>query len=160
VDKETRTILGLASGDMGLVSEPFDVWARRAGVSPDRFIEVLTIALTGGAVRRFGAVLAPRESGMMANAMVAWEVGGDRAERAGKIMARFGSVSHCYLRQAAPDWPYTLYTMVHAKNDDILDETIRQIASDTGITSYVVMRTLRRFKKTSPDYLGRQDGDT
>ncbi len=144
---------------MGLVSAPFDAWSGRAGVTPDRFIEVLTVALATGAVRRFGAVLAPAESGMKANAMVAWEVGADKADDAGEIMARFDAVSHCYLRRTAPDWPYTLYTMVHAKDDDILVETIRQIAHETGITSYVVLRTLREFKKTSPDYLGRQDDD-
>ena len=157
MDKETRTILRLASGDIGLVHEPFDAWAGPAGVAPDRFIEVLTIALATGAVRRFGAVLAPAESGMKANAMVAWEVGDDEADRAGRIMARFAAVSHCYLRQTAPGWPYTLYTMVHAKDDDTLVETIRRIARKTGLTSYVVLRTVREFKKTSPDYLSRQD---
>jgi len=157
VDKKTRTILKIASGDVPLVSEPFDTWARRAGVGPDEFVEVIRAAAGSGIVRRFGAVLAHTEIGMKANAMVAWEVPSDGADRVGEIMAGFPAVSHCYLRRPAPGWSYTLYTMIHAKDDAALNQTVGRIAQETGIVSYVVLRTVREFKKTSPDYLGDED---
>jgi DNA-binding Lrp family transcriptional regulator len=154
VDEKTKKVLRIASGDLPIAPTPFDAWADRAGVSPDEFIEILGQSVDRGAVRRFGAVLSPVKGGMRANAMVAWEVGMGDADRAGAVMAGFSAVTHCYLRRPAPGWPYALYTMVHAKDDAALDRTVRRIAEETGIASYVVLKTVRELKKTSPDYLG------
>ncbi len=153
MDDKTRQILRIASGDLPLGTRPFDKWARRAGVSPGEFIDTLKSAVSSGIVRRFGAVLVHTKSGMAKNAMVAWEVSDDDADRAGHIMARLDAVSHCYLREPAPGFPYRLYTMIHAPDDRGLSAVIESIRAETGLSSFAVLPSVREFKKTSPDYL-------
>jgi DNA-binding Lrp family transcriptional regulator len=155
MDEQLRKILKIASGDLPPASRPFDEWSRRAGVDTRQFILALQSALDAGIIRRFGAVLAHTKSGMKNNAMVAWEVVDDDADRAGRIMARFDAVSHCYLRVPAPGFPYRLYTMIHARDDRELSACIDSIRQDTGLVSFVVLVSVREFKKTSPDYLNQ-----
>ncbi len=153
MNKKAERILKIASGDLPLTPRPFDEWARSAGVEVPELILTLRQALHDGIVRRFGAVLAHTKSGMKKNAMVAWEVAEADADRAGRIMARYDAVSHCYLRAPAPDFPYRLYTMIHARDDRELSACIDSIRQKTGLVSFVVLRSVREFKKTSPDYL-------
>ncbi|MCK7496184.1 MAG: hypothetical protein MZW92_38560 [Comamonadaceae bacterium] len=40
----------------------------------------------------------------------------DRAEDVGRVMASFKGVSHCYRRPTYPDWPYSVFTMVHGQD--------------------------------------------
>ncbi len=156
MDEKTKRILKIASGDLPLAHRPFDEWARRAGVDAQELILILRSCLGNGVIRRFGAVLAHTKSGMKKNAMVAWEVPAPNADRAGRIMARFDAVSHCYLRQAVPGFPYRLYTMIHAVGDGELRAVIDSIRKETGLDSFVVLTSVREFKKTSPDYLDEE----
>jgi siroheme decarboxylase len=155
MDEKAERILKIASGDLPLTPRAFDEWAASAGVEEPELILVLQQALREGAMRRFGAVLAHTKSGMKKNAMVAWEVADADADRAGHIMARFDAVSHCYLRVPAPGFPYRLYTMIHARDDRELSACIDSIRQDTGLVSFVVLVSVREFKKTSPDYLNQ-----
>jgi DNA-binding Lrp family transcriptional regulator len=156
MDEKTERILKIASGDLPLASRPFDAWAHEAGIDTRELILTLRAALQKGIIRRFGAVLAHTKSGMKKNAMVAWEAAAADADRAGPIMARFDAVSHCYLRRAAPDFPYRLYTMIHAPDDKGLSAVIESIKKETGLDSFVVLASVREFKKTSPDYLSEE----
>jgi DNA-binding Lrp family transcriptional regulator len=156
MDEKTRKILKVASGDLPLTSRPFDEWAREAGVDTHELITTLAAALANGVMRRFGAVLAHTKTGMKKNAMVAWEVDTADADRAGRIMAGFDAVSHCYLRKTAPGLPYRLYTMIHAGGDAGLWAVIDSIKKETGLGSLTVLTSVREFKKTSPDYLDEE----
>jgi hypothetical protein len=49
-------------------------------------------------------------------------------------MAAFRAVSHCYRRPVYPDWPYSIFTMVHARSREACEETIAAIAEETGYT--------------------------
>jgi DNA-binding Lrp family transcriptional regulator len=156
MDEKTRRILHIASGDLPLSPLPYDEWARAVGVEPEEFIFTLRSSARNGIVRRFGAVLAHAKSGMKTNAMVAWEVPDDRADFIGEIMARFDAVSHCYRRDPPSDFPYRLFTMIHAPDERTLSAVINAIQTETGLNSYAVFGSVREFKKTSPDYLGEE----
>jgi DNA-binding Lrp family transcriptional regulator len=160
MDERLKKVLKIASGDLPIAERPFDVWAERAGIKAEEFLNILRDNLSGetsakgkkSLVRRFGAVLSHRRSGIIVNAMVAWKAPPDTADEAGRIMASFKEVSHCYLRETDASWPYNLYTMIHAESKEGLDKTIAAISEKTGIRDYEVLETVRELKKTSPDY--------
>jgi DNA-binding Lrp family transcriptional regulator len=154
MDDKSKRILRIASGDLPLTPTPYDEWARVVGVDPDQFIAALRSSVRGGTIRRFGAVLAHTKSGMKVNAMVAWEVAENRADRAGRIMSGFDTVSHCYLRDPPPGFRYRLFTMIHVPDEPTLKAAIETLRRETGLDSYAVYMSVREFKKTSPDYLG------
>ena len=89
-----------------------------------------------------------------------WKVPEDELEQIGPRMAAFTAVSHCYRRPTYPDWPYSIFTMVHARSKEACEEAIAAIAEDTGITEpdrRAVLYSTYEFKKIrlmyyTPDY--------
>jgi len=105
-----------------------------------------------GIIRRFGATLHHQKAGFSANAMVAWIVPDSKVEEAGRIMAGFREVSHCYQRVTQGDWKYNVYTMIHGNSRDECREIARRISKNTGINEYAVLFSVKEFKKTSMEY--------
>jgi DNA-binding Lrp family transcriptional regulator len=97
-------------------------------------------------------VVVHQRSGFTANAMVTWRVPEADLDRAGEALARLPFVSHCYWRPQAENWPFNLYTMIHAKNRDELDEQINQMALISGAEEKKVLESVKELKKTSLQY--------
>ena len=85
----------------------------------------------------------------MANAMIAWRVQPDDVVRAGEIMASFEEVTHCYEREAAPDWPYNLYTVVHSRSREDCVKIASELSRASGVDDYKILFSEREYKKTS-----------
>ncbi len=66
-----------------------------------------------GALRRISAVFRHQKAGFTFNAIGVWAISQEQVETVGRQMAEFKAVSHCYLRPTYPEWPYTIFTMVH-----------------------------------------------
>ena len=147
-----RRVLALVQGDLPDSATPFADVAARAGVQEDEVIELLAGMRASGEIRRFGATLRHQKAGYGANAMVAWYVDEADLERVGTFMASRPEISHCYHRVNCMDWPYNLYTMVHAKTKDQCRETVAELARLSGVEEFDVLESIREFKKTSMRY--------
>jgi DNA-binding Lrp family transcriptional regulator len=112
--------------------------------------------LSSSVMRRFAAVLKHTRAGYRSNAMVCWRVEDDRIDEIGARFASHPAVSHCYRRPTSPDWPYPLYTMVHCRSAGELDRTIQELADLSGLHDYLVLRSLREYKKTRVRYFNRE----
>jgi siroheme decarboxylase len=147
-EADKRMILVLQR-DLPLEHRPFDTWAAAAGVTPDRF----------------AAVLNHRRAGFGANGMAVWRVPEEELDELGPRMAAFRAVSHCYRRPTYPDWPYSIFTMVHARSKEACEEAIEAIAEETGITDpgrRAVLYSTYEFKKIrlmyfTPEYREWED---
>ncbi|WP_300667141.1 Lrp/AsnC family transcriptional regulator [Desulfoluna sp.] len=155
-DQEKRVISAI-QGDIPVCERPYRVLAKRLGMTEEVFLSVLTGLDDKGMFRRFGATLRHQKSGFTANAMVAWQVAEARSEEVGGLMASFNEVSHCYRRDPAEEWPYNLYTMVHATSRETCLETARRISEKTGVTVYRVLFSKRELKKTSMSYFSQAE---
>ncbi|MEA1958403.1 MAG: NAD(P)-dependent oxidoreductase [Chloroflexota bacterium] len=133
--------------DLPIVRRPFDGAARAAGVSVDDFLERGRSLKERGVMRRFGAAVAHTKVGFAANVMVCWNVPRDSVGEAGRRMAAFSEVSHCYERATRDGWPYNLYTMIHGRTERECRDVISKIASRTGIEKYETLFTVKEFKK-------------
>jgi hypothetical protein len=97
--------------------------------------------------------------------MAVWKVPEEELDDLGPRMAAFSAVSHCYRRPTYPDWPYSIFTMVHARSKEACEEAIAAIAEDTGITDpdrRAVLYSTYEFKKIrlmyfTPDYREWED---
>jgi hypothetical protein len=61
-------------------------------------------------------------------------------------------VSHCYRRNPTPEWPYNLYTMIHAMDEESCLEIAREISAETSVNIYTVLFSKKELKKTSMEY--------
>jgi len=151
-DDVERRIIRHLQGDLPLTTRPFAVLASEVGMSEEELLERIRMLKKQGTLRRFGATLRHQLAGYKANAMVAWYVPEDNMEEIGHLMATFKEVSHCYERKVQGKWKYNLFTMIHGKSKKECQDIARRIAENTGIKDYVLLLSLKEFKKTSPRY--------
>ncbi len=152
LDDLERRIIHHLQGVFPLTARPFAVLAGKIGISEEELLERIKLQKEQGILRRFGVTLDHQLAGFKANAMVAWYVPEDKIEEIGPLMASFKEVSHCYQRRVQGKWRYNLFTMVHGKSKKDCQGIARRIAENTGIKDYVLLLTLREYKKTSPKY--------
>ena len=150
--KLEKKILASIQGDISIVKQPYLEIAEKLGISEDIFLEKLKDLCDRGVIRRFGATIRHQKSGFTANAMVAWTVDDNRINDVGDKMASFREVSHCYRRNPNSDWPYNLYTMIHAKDEESCRETARKMSEATSVNTYTLLFSREELKKTSMEY--------
>ena len=145
-DAQKRAIRALLT-PLPMEDDPFATLARQAGMSADDLLVHAADLLAAGLMRRYAAVVNHRAAGATANVLVAWRVDDRAADAAGMRCAAKGQISHCYLRPAGADWPYTLYTMIHGHNREDCAMTIDEIIAETQLADHVAMWTTKEYKK-------------
>ena len=147
-----RQIVRVLQHDLALVEEPFRDVARQCGLEVEALLAGAQELLRRNIMRRFAAILNHRKAGYTGNVMVAWPIPEEKVEAIGHQMAQFRAVSHCYQRPVYPEWPFTLFTMVHQKSREACEETVAEISRETGIGDYAMLWTTREFKKVRLKY--------
>jgi DNA-binding Lrp family transcriptional regulator len=150
-DLEKRVVASM-QGDMPICERPYLEIARQLGIEENQLLAILRDLVDRGIIRRLGATLRHQKSGYRANVMVAWQVDEDRIEEAGRIMASFRAVSHCYRRNPTDQWPFNLYTMVHGKDEESCRRTAEKMAAKASVSQYELLFSRRELKKTSMQY--------
>ena len=138
--------------DIPIVDRPFASLASLQNLTEQELLERAHYFLEAGMMRRFAAVLRHRRVGYSANAMVCWRVDEQDIERVGRLMAENSAVSHCYQRPISDQWPYALYTMIHARSDELIAKVISELSASTGINDPAVLRTINEYKKSRVVY--------
>lgn len=152
LDDLDKKIISRLQGDLPLQAEPFAAIAAEVGISESQLMQKIEAYLAAGVMRRLGTILRHHQAGYNANAMVGWAVPAEMVEKVGSVMASFSAASHVYLRPTYPDWPYNLFTMLHGKTPDELEQVAGEISARTGISHYQLLYSTREFKKTSMKY--------
>jgi DNA-binding Lrp family transcriptional regulator len=160
-----KRMIEVLQRDLPIESRPFDTWAAQAGVTTQELLDQCQTFVDRSYMRRFAAVLNHRKAGFGANGMAVWKVPEEELDDLGPRMAAFSAVSHCYKRPTYPDWPYSIFTMVHARSKEACEEAIAAIAEDTGITDpdrRAVLYSTLEFKKIrlmyfTPEYREWED---
>ena len=150
LNKSEQKIVRALQEDFPLEKRPYRVIAKAADTVESNVIKTINCWINDGTIRRFGARLDHRRIGYSANTLAVWK--GGNIDLWGKEFAGLAEVSHCYRRKSHPDWPYELYTMIHAKSkkemNDILDK-MKKTAQGAGTLS---LKSISELKKTSMKY--------
>lgn len=137
--------------DIPVVTHPFRQIGKDCGLSEEEVLKITRRLLQKGYIRRFGAILRHQKAGYTRNALVIWSVPADQIEKAGKTVAAFPFISHCYERNPAFQNKYNLFTMLHAQNDNIA-AIIDKIAESINCRDFLILESLEEYKKISPEY--------
>jgi DNA-binding Lrp family transcriptional regulator len=145
-------------GNLEDVATPFAAVAERLGWTVDEVLATGHAMIERGVLRRFAAIVNHREAGFRANGMAVWNVPADRIEEFGQFVAGYRNVSHCYQRPTYPDWPYNVFSMIHAPRVDGVEAVAQAIADETGVTDHRVLYSSDEFKKIRlPYYIPEYD---
>jgi len=157
-DLEKKIIASLQE-DMAITERPYLVISEKLGISEETLLETLQSLCNRGIIRRFGATLRHQKTGFTANAMAAWQVDEDRVVEVGKKLASFKQVSHCYRRNPTASWPFNLYTMIHANDEESCRQTARNMSRKAGVETYSLLFSRKELKKTSMVYFPSDEDD-
>jgi DNA-binding Lrp family transcriptional regulator len=149
VDRET--INGLQH-DLPLSADPFAPLARGIGMDVEKMLRQSRSLLRRGIIRRYGAAINHHLAGYRANAMTCWDAPADKVDELGRLLASSRHVSHCYERATIDPWHYNLFAMVHSRDKTSCLRAIEKMAAGTGLTDYVVLFSVKEFKKTRIQY--------
>jgi DNA-binding Lrp family transcriptional regulator len=138
--------------DIETTSEPFKNSARALGITTDQLFEKAKEYEKIGVMRRFAAILRHRDAGFSANGMVVWKVPDDKIDEVGYKLAAFPQVSHCYRRPVFSDWPFNLFSMVHARTLQAAERIAETMSSAVKIQEYSILFSSREFKKQRVKY--------
>ncbi len=148
-----KDFLHLAGADIPLTLTPFQDMAKASNLSEKEALTLLKNLKEEKVIRRFGATLRHQKAGYGKNAMVAWRPSAEQdTDAIGEILAAYSEISHCYKRKIYDVWPYSIYTMIHGKEEGDCLETVARIQKETGMTDYVILRSIKELKKTSMVY--------
>lgn len=135
------------------VERPFDAGAAALGLPLDDYLALARRFVEEGRMRRFAAILRHRRAGFAFNAMGVWDVPDEDLEDVGPRMGSFKAVSHCYRRpRYPPEWPYSIFTMVHGMTREACEEALEAIRREVGDYPRATLWTLREFKKVRVKY--------
>ena len=116
-------------------------------------LSTLEIWRRKGRLKRIGLLLHHRNAGWSANGMCCWRVAGDTTA-AGRALAARGEVTHCYERPEAPNFPYNLFAMVHARAAAEANAQFASLSAEVNRVAgaavpAVMLLSTREYKKTS-----------
>ena len=150
-DEDIQAIRALQV-DMPLVPQPFAEEASTVGMTEEELLRFGHKFVADGRMRRCAGILAHRRAGFLSNGMGVWKMPEEKAEELGYRIASFPQVTHCYQRPVYEDWPYRVFSMVHARTEEKVREVIEGISSETGLDEYDILFSTKEFKKTRVPY--------
>jgi DNA-binding Lrp family transcriptional regulator len=150
--EEEKNYIRELQKDLEIVERPFLKSAQKLGITEEQLLEKVKKYEEIGVMRRFAAILRHREVGFTANGMIVWRVPDERIEEVGAKLGAFPQISHCYQRPVYPDWPYSVFSMVHCKSIEEAQEMAKQIQKQVDINDYRILFSSREFKKTRVEY--------
>ncbi len=152
ISEDDKRFILVLQQDLPLKPFPFQEWAVSLGVSEDELFAKAKEFEQIGIMRRFAAVLRHQRAGFLANGMICWRIPENRVEELGCRLAEYPQVSHCYQRPIFADWPYNVFSMVHALSRDKCEELAVQMSGEIGVTEYAILYSTKEYKKERVKY--------
>lgn len=158
MDPCDREILAALEDGLPFVPEPFAEIGNTLGLTGEEVLERVRALKEAGVIRRFRARINQRQLGITANALVAWDCNGTSPGTIGSRLASHPCVTHCYERRPVPGrWDYSLYTVHHGFSREEVEEEVRRLAEQTGLSRYLILFSTEEFKRV-PNVRIRENG--
>jgi len=155
-DKQKQLVRALQDG-IAIEAEPFVSVAERIGRPVEEVLAQVRTWMEGGVIRRFGAVVAHRRVGYRANGMAVFGVPSDRGDEAGRMLAERPEITHCYRRPPLPNFPYTLYAMIHGQSEEAVRSLADRLAKELNAADHTLLFSTTEFKKSHMRYFESED---
>lgn len=154
VTSSDRAIIKALQGDTTVCPDYFAALAGTLGMKEWDLLATLELWRRRGRLKRIGLLLAHRNAGWTANGMCCWRIDGDTTE-AGRALAACDEVTHCYERPQAPNFPFNLFAMIHARSSEEASATFARLEETCQLSAGTMLISTREYKKTSMTFFAR-----
>ena len=152
LDERGKGLVRLLEGDLPVTARFFEPLARQAGMSEAALLGQLRAWQDAGVLRRVGLLLRHREIGFKANGMCCWDLPAAEVTEAGRRVAAFPEVTHCYERPRMDVFPFRLYAMIHTPTWLDTQRLFERITREAGLTGGQLLLSITEYKKTSMSF--------
>ncbi|MBK3332031.1 Lrp/AsnC family transcriptional regulator [Persephonella atlantica] len=156
LSSEDKKIISVTQEDIPLTERPFEVFSQTLGIDQQYLLDKLNTYKSQGLMRRFAAILFHRKAGFTTNGMVVWRVPEERIEEVGIKLASYKAVSHCYHRETSKNWHYNLFSMIHAKSQEDLEDFVKELSQEVEVRDFKILYSTREFKKKRIKYFSEE----
>ncbi|HET7324741.1 MAG TPA: Lrp/AsnC family transcriptional regulator, partial [Halococcus sp.] len=150
---EARLLLAIQDG-LPLTATPYRDVAAELGASVEVVLDAVRRLLETGCIKRIGCVVNHVVTGFDSNCMVVWDVPEGELDACGTAVGALPYVTLCYHRprRAEQGWPYNLFTMIHGREPESVDEKIDELADDHLPYSHERLYSTETLKQTGARY--------
>ncbi len=153
-EEDYQLVTVLAPG-LPFVSRPYAAIGEQIGMDESEVIGRIEKMIEAGVIKRHGLVVRHHELGYRSNAMCVWNIPDERLDEIGKRFSAYDFVTLCYQRpRRLPDWPYSLFCMIHGKEREAVLKQVEVLAEECGLLDVerAVLFSGRRFKQRGARY--------
>ncbi|MFC6733602.1 MULTISPECIES: Lrp/AsnC family transcriptional regulator [unclassified Haladaptatus] len=150
---DARLLVEIQAG-FPLTLTPYADIAAAIDATTAEIIDAITRLTEDGAIKRIGCVVNHIVTGFDANCMVVWDVPDDELDARGLEAGGLPYVTLCYHRPRRPEqgWPYNLFTMIHGRDPEAVDEKIDELARDVLPFDHERLYSTATLKQTGAQY--------
>jgi len=150
---EADVLLAIQDG-FPLSLTPYDDIADAIDVAVEDVLAAIERLLADGCIKRIGCIVNHIITGFQNNCMVVWDVPDDELDDYGEVVGSLPYVTLCYHRPRRPeqDWPYNLFTMIHGREADAVDEKIDELADEYLSFDHERLYSTETLKQTGARY--------
>ncbi|MFW6365647.1 MAG: hypothetical protein ACOC2H_04120 [Spirochaetota bacterium] len=146
-DKTARSVISALQRGRQAVRDFYGVLADELALNTEELLHILAEMKNAGVLRKIGGFVNHTVSIYRANAMVVYDIDESDMEQAAAVLSQKPFVSHCYHRERYPQWPYTLYAMMHDTDSAGLGEKVRLLSQSIPAKSERMLYTVSEYKK-------------
>jgi DNA-binding Lrp family transcriptional regulator len=141
-------------GGFPLSPTPYRDVAEEIGADVDDVLAAVERLLGDGCIKRIGCIVNHVVTGFDNNCMVVWNVPDDELDDRGLEVGALPYVTLCYHRPRRPeqDWEYNLFTMIHGREAEAVNEKIDELASDYLPVEHERLYSTATLKQTGAQY--------
>ncbi|WP_440988739.1 siroheme decarboxylase subunit beta [Haloarchaeobius baliensis] len=123
-------------------------------VTVEMVLEAVERLRQDGCIKRVGCIVNHVVTGFSNNCMVVWDVPDDELDERGLTVGELPYVTLCYHRPRRPeqDWPYNLFTMIHGRDADAVDEKVDELATEYLPVDHERLYSTETLKQTGAQY--------
>jgi DNA-binding Lrp family transcriptional regulator len=150
---EADLLLEIQSG-FPLSVTPYRDVADAIDADVDDVLAAVERLLADGCIKRIGCIVNHVVTGFDNNCMVVWNVPDDDLDDRGMEVGSLPYVTLCYHRPRRPeqDWPYNMFTMIHGREADAVDEKIDELAAEYLPYEHERLYSTETLKQTGAQY--------
>jgi len=148
-----KQIINELQACLDIIPQPWKAIADSLSIPESQLFDSINHLKEAGVIRRISVAMRHRNVGFTSNAMTCFNIPEDKITEDGEKVAKYVQVTHCYHRQAHPDWKYPLFAMIHARSKEEGDAIISSIAHDINCDDYIVLYSPKELKKERVKYI-------
>ena len=141
LDDIDKIILNRIQSDFPITSRPYLAVAEELNLTEKEVLKRVSKLKETGIIRRIGGNFVPGKLGFVST-LCAASVPADKIDQFAEVVNRYSEVTHNYQR----DNKYNVWFTFIAPSREEIDENLKQIAEETGVTDILNLPATKVFK--------------